>query len=228
MEINLLTVNVGNTRVAFGAFVSGELKYVARAPLDQAGDAMVAAWNVVKDLEDVAIAGASVNPKVMESFEFQIGKITGSRVEWVGRDLDFPSDVKTDAPAETGVDRIVNVAAAYEQMEKACVVVDAGSAITIDCCDDTGAFLGGAIAPGVSMQLHALHERTAKLPLVKFEKPEGTYGRSTEQAIRQGVFHGIRGMVKEIVEAVLPWSSARGRTSSPPAVMRPSCLATGS
>jgi type III pantothenate kinase len=85
-------------------------------------------------------------------------------------------------------------------MGNACVVVDAGSAITIDCCDDTGAFLGGAILPGVDMQLDILHERTAKLPRVKFEPPTGSIGHNTEQAILHGVYHGIRGTVKELVE----------------------------
>src|SRR5262249_4626085 len=103
-------------------------------------------------------------------------------------------------PELTGVDRVLNVAAAYEQMGNATVVVDAGTAITIDVCNDSGEFLGGAIAPGASLMLTALHEKTAKLPLVKLAKPDDAWGKDTEQAIRQGVYHGIRGMVKEIVE----------------------------
>jgi type III pantothenate kinase len=92
------------------------------------------------------------------------------------------------------------VLAAYEQMGKACSVVDAGTAITVDCCDDTGNFIGGAIAPGARMQVQALHEHTAKLPQVSFEAPSEVFGKSTEQAIRNGVYHGIRGMVKELIE----------------------------
>ena len=81
-------------------------------------------------------------------------------------------------------------------------VVDAGTAITVDYCNDRGEFVGGAIAPGVSMMLDALHERTARLPRVKtFEPPTEPFGRSTEQAILHGVYHGVRGMVKELVEA---------------------------
>ena len=108
--------------------------------------------------------------------------------------------MQTDAPAQTGVDRVLNIAAAYEQMGKACVVVDAGTAVTVDCCDDSGAFLGGAIAPGVSLMLDALHEKTAALPRVEFAAPTGAFGRDTNDAIRQGVYHGIRGMVRELVE----------------------------
>src|SRR5437016_4764069 len=81
------------------------------------------------------------------------------RLKWVGRQIDLPIKVLTEKPEETGVDRIVNIAAAHEQMEKACVVVDAGTAITVDCCNDAGEFLGGAIAPGARTMLAALHEK---------------------------------------------------------------------
>ena len=110
-----------------------------------------------------AVAGASVNPPLLEAVEHAAGLATGTAVQWVGRDLDLPIEVKTAVPSETGVDRILNIAAAYEQMGKACVVADAGSALTVDVCDDTGAFLGGAIAPGAGMMLNALHEKTAKI-----------------------------------------------------------------
>jgi type III pantothenate kinase len=203
MDINLLVVNVGNTRLAIGTFVGGELKFVKRITHAQSADwagAVRQAWEQIAGRENAAVCGASVNPTVMESLEHTIVQTTGKSVEWVGRDIDLPIDVRTEAPVETGVDRILNIAAAYEQMGKACVVVDAGSAMTIDCCDDTGAFLGGAILPGVEMQLDVLHQRTAKLPRVKFEPPKGSIGQSTEQAILQGVYHGIRGGVKEMVE----------------------------
>ena len=121
-------------------------------------------------------------------------------MQWVGRDIDLPVTVLTEQPDQTGVDRVLNIAAAHEQLGKACVVVDAGTAITIDCCNDAGDFLGGAIAPGASMQLDALHDKTAKLPRVELAAPSNTYGTSTAGAIQQGVYHGIRGTVKELVE----------------------------
>ena len=106
----------------------------------------------------------------------------------------------THEAEKTGVDRVINIAAAYEQMGKACVVVDAGTAITVDCCNDNGDFLGGAIAPGVSMMLDALHEKTALLPRVEFEVPTDVFGKTTREAILEGVYYGVRGMVKELVE----------------------------
>ncbi len=203
MDINLLVINLNNSRTAIGAFVAGNLEYVTRIPnanrADWAGK-IAEAWELVKDKEGAAVAGASVNPSLMEPLEHAIHQVTGQNVQWVGKEIELPIKVQTQAPEQTGTDRVLNVAAAYEQMQKACVVVDAGTAITVDCCDDKGTFVGGAIAPGVNMMLDALHERTAKLPRVTFAVPEGAFGRSTEEAIRQGVYYGVRGMVKELVE----------------------------
>ena len=79
-------------------------------------------------------------------------------------------------------------------------LLDAGTAVTVDVCDDQGRFLGGAIAPGVQMQLAVLHNQTAQLPPDGFAAPTDPIGKSTQQAILHGVYHGVRGMVKELVE----------------------------
>jgi type III pantothenate kinase len=203
MDINLMVLSAGNSRLAIGVFTAGELQYVSRVPHEQRSEwpARIAeAWARLAENAGAAVAGASVNPPLVESLEHAVEQATGQRVQWVGRDIDLPIKVLTETPAETGVDRVLNIAAAYEQMGKACVVVDAGSAVTVDCCNDKGDFLGGAIAPGVTLQLAALHDHTAKLPQVTFAAPGETFGRSTQQAMLQGAYHGIRGMVKELTE----------------------------
>jgi type III pantothenate kinase len=203
MDINLLVLGAGNSRVAMGVFEAGELTYVTRIAHEQRSDwggKIAAAWERVKGKDNASIAGASVNPVVMESLEHVVQETTGQRVEWVGRELDLPIKVRTEQPKETGVDRVLSVAAAYEQLGKACVVVDAGTAITVNLCNDAGEFLGGAIAPGAKMMLDALHEKTARLPQVEFAVPEGPFGRDTTEAMREGVYHSIRGLVKEVVE----------------------------
>lgn len=203
MDINLMVLNVGNSRLAIGVFVAGNLEHVTRVPLterEQWQERIEEAWEKICDTESPAIAGASVNPNVLENLEHLVEQRTGQHVQWVGKELDLPIEVLTDNPEKTGVDRILATAAAYEQLGKACVVVDAGTAITVNCCNDAGAFVGGAIAPGASMMLDALHERTAKLPRVELSPPTGTLGTDTTSAIQHGVYHSIRGMVKEVVE----------------------------
>ncbi|HEY8665636.1 MAG TPA: type III pantothenate kinase [Tepidisphaeraceae bacterium] len=203
MDINLLVLNVGNSRLAIGVFRAGAMEHVTRiahADRDQWKAALTAAWGKLAAADSPAIAAASVNPAIFEALEHTAEQSLGQKVELVGRDIELPIKVLTDSPSETGVDRILNIAAAYEQMQKACVVVDAGSAVTVDLCNDAGEFLGGAIAPGAAMMLHAMHEQTAKLPEVALEVPAHPFGKSTRQAMLHGVYHGIRGMVKELVE----------------------------
>jgi type III pantothenate kinase len=203
MDINLLVLNVGNMRLGVGAFVAGTLEHSVRIAHENRADwagKIADAWKRIKSGENAAIAGASVNPLIEAEIEKIVREVTGRNVDWVGKQIDLPMKVLTDNPAETGVDRVVNMAAAYEQMGKACVVVDAGTAITVNVCNDQGEFLGGAIAPGAGLMLKSLHEHTAKLPEIELAMPKQPIGKNTREAILLGVFHGVRGMIKDLVE----------------------------
>src|SRR3954471_23897910 len=171
MEINLVVLNVGNSRLAVAPFRAGEMGEVVRLSNREPQawiEAISTAWKRIAGTENAAIVAASVNPRLDDALDQAVMKAANRHVVWVGRDLELPIKVLTDKPEETGVDRVLNVAAAYEQIGKACVVVDAGTAITVNVCDDQGRFLGGAIAPGVKLQLDALHDKTAQLPAVRF------------------------------------------------------------
>lgn len=198
-----MVVSVGNSRLAIGVFVAGELTFVRRVGLEQRADwqsVIKDAWQRLAAFPDAGVAGATVNPTVTAVVEHTVKEATGKQIEWAGVDFELPMKVLTETPATTGVDRVLNVAAAFEQMQAACVVVDAGTALTIDVCNSKGEFLGGAILPGAKTMLDALSDRTAKLPRVSLTKPVGLIGKNTEQAMLNGVFYGLRGVVKEIVE----------------------------
>ncbi len=156
MEINLVVINVGNTRLAIGPFIAGELGEVTRVPIDVGpdawGEAIGEAWLKVQNRENASIVAASVNPEVNEALEKEIDEVAGRRVVWVGKDLELPIPVLTDEPEQTGIDRVLNVAAAYEQIGNACVVVDAGTAVTVDVCNDAGVFIGGALLPYIDRE----------------------------------------------------------------------------
>jgi type III pantothenate kinase len=202
MEINLLALGVGNSRLAVGVFAAGELRQVTRLSLAENGqwpDAILKAWAAASDAAAPVVA-ASVNQQINSKIETVIKDVTGHSVQWIGREIDVPIEVATQNPSQTGIDRILNVAAAYEQMEKACIVVDAGTAVTVDCCNDKGEFLGGAIVPGVKMMLDSLAEKTAGIGRVEFAVPAGSPGDSTQTAISQGIYFAIRGLVREVAE----------------------------
>jgi type III pantothenate kinase len=203
MDINLVVLSAGNTRLAVGTFLAGDLTGVRRVDItdrNACAEAIRAAWGPISELENAEIAGACVNPPAIEPLEAVVEEATGQAIQWVGRDLDRPIKVKTNPPEDTGVDRVLALAAAYEQLGHACIVVDAGTALTVNVADDSGAFVGGAILPGAKLWLNSLHEHTAKLPQLSPEKPDTGPGDSTKQAMLGGMFHGLRGAVKELVE----------------------------
>jgi type III pantothenate kinase len=204
VDINLLTLSIGNSRLACGAFVSGELRQVERIPLDQPNqwpDAIRRCWAPFESADSQSIAAASVNPKFKAEIDKIAREITGQSIQWVGDKIDIPIEVKTDQPKRTGIDRVLNVAAAFEQLEHACIVVDAGTAVTVDCCDDAGAFLGGAIIPGVATMIDALASNTAGVGHIAFTPNFDAPGTSTDSAVSLGICLAIRGMVKDFAES---------------------------
>jgi type III pantothenate kinase len=107
--------------------------------------------------------------------------------------------VRVDRPSEVGPDRLINAYAAAHLLGTPAIVVDCGTATTFDVVDAHGAFIGGAIAPGLQLGLEALAARTARLPLVELRVPDGAIGRDTAAAIRVGTVLGHRTMIEGIL-----------------------------
>lgn len=203
VKVNLLGISVGNTRTRIGAFVEGKL--VESATLENRkdadlGDALEHAFVPLREREDAVVLMASVNPATADVIERQVQQHLGRETRRVERDLPIPIGRQLDREALVGEDRLLNAAAAFDVLQQACVVVDAGTAITVDFVDGAGTFHGGAIAPGAQLMLDSLHMRTAQLPEVEFGRPLEPIGHNTMEAMKAGVYHGLRGMVRELVE----------------------------
>ncbi len=211
----LLAISVGNTRTALGAFRDGAIVESERISNDDPAAIEAAArrlWEALGD--DPVCVVASVNDPVATLLETRLAKALGTEPARIGRDLAAPIGECLDPGTLPGADRLLNAAAAYDTMKSACIVVDAGTAVTVDFIDGEGVFHGGAIAPGAGMQLAALHEHTAALPSVAFAAPEDVpFGRNTAEAMLQGVYHGIRGLVWRLVERY-----AQGYGAFPPVI----------
>jgi type III pantothenate kinase len=200
----LIAISVGNTRSQFGQFIDGELKHSERflnAELPRLVQGITARWNTIADMPGSTILLASVNDPVADRLASTLADQLSIQVYRVGDDVPVPIGQQLDPETLTGVDRLLNAAAAFDRLKQACVIIDAGTAVTVDFVDGEGTFHGGAIAPGATMQLHSLHEHTSALPDLPFRAPEReAFGRNTAQAMYQGVFYGIRGMVQRLVE----------------------------
>lgn len=200
---NLLAVSIGNTRTRVGAFV--ESKLVETAAIDNSrdgeiGDAMEHAFAPLRERDDTVVLLSSTNPAWTTKIEQQIEKHLKFPIRRVEKDVAIPIGRQLDPEAIVGEDRLLNAAAAYDVLKQACIVVDAGTAITVDFVDGAGTFHGGAIAPGAQLMLDALAGRIRHLPDVELQRPDEPIGHNTVQAMIAGVFYGIRGMTRELVE----------------------------
>ncbi len=119
-------------------------------------------------------------------------------------------------PESLGVDRIANVVGALSRYKTDIIIIDAGTATTIDVALKTRTYLGGLILPGISASLDYLHQRTALLPRIKPKKPKDIIGHSTTAGIQSGLYYGITEAIKGIINKI------KERLNRPF-----SCIATG-
>jgi type III pantothenate kinase len=198
---SLLAVNVGNTMVNVGVFEGDRLVRTARIPAAQAAD-LRRAWPAdlppLDRLADVPVVACSVNPPVAERVEGALSSV-GARVRLVGRDFEAPMPTRVREPKRLGADRLVNAYEGYARYRRAMVIVDLGTAITVDAVSGEGVFLGGAILAGWRLAALALNEHTALLPAVTVEDVPAALGDDTVSAIRSGLFWGAVGAVRELV-----------------------------
>ncbi len=202
-ELNIIAINVGNSRTQVGQFAGTDLhrqQYLDNDDVPSIVQQVVQMWEQTDEPKTLLLA--SVNEAVAAALDAALRDQLSTEIYHVGDDIPVPIGRQLDPETITGVDRLLNAAAAWDRMRQACIIVDAGTALTVDFVDGEGIFHGGAIAPGAGMQLQALHERTASLPELQFCAPDDTdaFGRSTGQAMLKGVFHGIRGAVQRLVE----------------------------
>jgi type III pantothenate kinase len=107
--------------------------------------------------------------------------------------------IRYPKPETIGPDRLANAIAARHHFGAPCLAIDFGTAVTFDAIDDTGSFVGGIIAPGVSLMTRYLHDQTALLPEVRLRPVRGGIGRSTEQAMLIAATYGFAGMVQALI-----------------------------
>jgi type III pantothenate kinase len=198
---SVLACDVGNSAIHF-AHVKGESvtepQVFRIGELAGIGKALAELWAAMPAPK--TIVAASVNPAGLKALEAAVLESVAAPLLVIGRDLPLPIDTDLPHPEKTGVDRLCAAVAAYDRLGVACVVADFGTAITIDCVNDDGVFVGGAILPGLSTGAAGLHSGTAQLPLVDLEEPDWVYGKDTRQAIVGGLVFGARGALRLLVE----------------------------
>ncbi len=195
-----MVVDVGNSRIKWGSCAStGLLETVSLPHDDPAGWArQVAAWNLGAKSTWIV---SGVNPRARDAFADWLRQ-RGHAVRVIDSPDDLPLTVLLERPDHVGIDRLFNAVAANTRRDKnrPAVLVDAGSAVTVDWLDSCGAFCGGAIFPGLRLMTEALHRYTALLPLVPIKSPlPAVPGVTTPAAVEAGVYWALVGGVQAII-----------------------------
>jgi type III pantothenate kinase len=153
-----------------------------------------------RDGSPVPLVVASVNPHALQELRGLAADVSPASPVYVAK-VDFPIPMRTEVtePARLGADRLLAALAAYRRTGGPCIVVDFGTAITVNAVRADGAFIGGAIFPGLSMMAGALGDGTAQLPRIPVPDAAPPVGRNTEEAIAAGLLHGTAGAAANLI-----------------------------
>ena len=210
-QLPLVAVDIGNARMKFGFFEACD----ARGLPEPVGSLQV--FDTEQDLDVVARWLASLSEGRVGWWIGSVNRPTTTRlVEWLREARpedrvtllasgDLPLGVGLERPDMVGIDRLLDAVAAnrLRQSGRPAIVVDLGSAITVDFISPDGVFSGGAILPGIAMSARAMHEFTDLLPLAQMRElaaPPNPLGTSTVAAMRSGLFWGAVGGIRELID----------------------------
>jgi len=189
----------GNSRLHFSWWDNDAVNNAVSIPYPESIESLT---NIITDLlggeHPEKIAACSVSSQWREPLFKALNKYAPGRLFIARTAFDIPFEVKYDKPETIGVDRILAGYAAYRFFGDSCVVVDSGTAVTVDAIAENGTFAGGYIFPGLNMLAGALYSQTA-LPNVAVKVISDGIGNSTEMCISYGAGIGFSGAVSNLI-----------------------------
>ena len=203
----LLCIDIGNTNITFGLYDGPTLgprwriRTIHEKMPDEYGILMVQLFQHrgYRPEQVSGVAVASVVPPLTPIFEQVCQEYLSQKPLVVDAGVRTGIRVHYDSARDVGADRVVDAAAVRALYSVPACVVDFGTATTFDAVSADGEYLGGAIAPGITIAARALFERTAKLHRVELSRPPSAIGRNTTHAIQSGLLFGYVGLVEGMV-----------------------------
>ena len=206
----LLAIDIGNTNIVLGCIQNDEILFKARIATDRTRTSdqygveiknMIEAFGVsVAQIEDCIIS--SVVPPVFNSVRTGVIKVIGKQPLVVGPGLKTGLNIHVDVPSQVGSDRIVVAVAALAEYKAPLILMDLGTATTIDVVEPENRYLGGVIFPGVKVSLDALTSRAAQLPAISLDRPKAVVGKNTVDCMRSGMMFGTAAMIDGLIDRI--------------------------
>lgn len=206
----LLAIDIGNTNIVIGCIQDDVIQFKARIATDRLRTSdqygveiknMLEAYGVpISQIEDCIIS--SVVPPVFNSVRTGVIKILGKQPMVVGPGLKTGLSIHVDIPSQVGSDRIVIAVAALAEYKAPLILMDMGTATTIEVVEPENKYVGGVIFPGVRISLDALTSRAAQLPSISLDKPKSVISKNTVDCMRSGMMYGTAAMIDGLIERI--------------------------
>ncbi|MBQ4429494.1 MAG: type III pantothenate kinase [Clostridia bacterium] len=204
----LLAIDIGNTNITIGCMKDDELICEVRIATDKTRTSdqygveiksMLETFGCrIEDIEDCIIS--SVVPPVFNAVRNGVYKIIKKPPMVVGHGLKTGLDIRLDNPASVGSDRIVIAVAALAKRQAPLILIDIGTATTIEVIEPKNMYLGGVIMAGPRISIDALTSRTAQLPGINLDQPGNVIAKNTVDAMRSGVMYGAAAMLDGVID----------------------------
>lgn len=206
----LLAIDIGNTNLVIGCIQDDHIVFKARIATDRTRTSdqygveiknMIEAFGVeIGQISDCIIS--SVVPPVFNSVRTGVIKVIGKQPLVVGPGLKTGLNIHMDVPSQVGSDRIVIAVAALAEYKAPLVLLDMGTATTIEVVEPENRYMGGIIFPGVKISLDALTSRAAQLPGISLDKPKNVIGKNTVDCMRSGMIYGTAAMIDGLIDRI--------------------------
>ena len=204
----LLAIDIGNSNIVIGCMADGSVRNVFRMVTDafKTEDEYIAKMRQILDFNNITPSmfdGAiisSVVPPLTGVFRAAVARLTGLESVVVGAGIKTGLNILIENPAELASDIVAVAVAAAAKYPPPIVMVDMGTATKIFVINAAGAFIGGAICPGIGLSADTLASGTALLPKVSIEAPKNAIRGDTVGAMRSGIVFGAAAMVDGMID----------------------------
>lgn len=208
MVIVILAIDIGNTNIVLGGFYNDELSFVARIATDVSKTedeyaSKIKSVLALHGVEKTELKGSiisSVVPPLNAIFKKAIRLVYGVDALLVGPGIKTGINIKCDDPSTVGADLICACVATHHIYGSPSLIIDMGTATKMMYVDNSGAFAGASIIPGVNIGLKALASGTAQLPQISLEAPKSVAGKNTIDCMRSGVVFANASMLDGMID----------------------------
>ena len=207
----ILTVDIGNSHTVLGIHRDDKILQTWR--LTTRSSCTAEEYQVIVDQffaaaelnreELTGLALSSVVPDTVQPFSRMAENFLKLEPLIIGPGVKTGMNIRMENPKEVGADRIVIAVGAYQKFKSSAIIVDFGTATTVSAVSEEGDYLGGVIAPGISISTEALFDRAAKLPRIELDSPRQVIGKNTAEALRSGIIYGFAAQIEGLVNRFL-------------------------